>query len=152
MFKVRRALVSVSDKRGLIPFVQGLAARQRGDHRYIPLFLQALHDAAQLVVGDRRRRRAVERPCGVLVVDEPMVGLDPRSARVVKDVLKQRSREGMTIFLSTHILHVAEELADRIGILNAGRLIAVGSMDELRERSGMVGALEYQASSPSACC
>ncbi len=78
----------------------------------------------------------------VIVIDEPMVGLDPRSARVVKDVLKQRSREGTTIFLSTHILHIAEELADRIGILNAGRLIAVGSMEELRERSGIVGALE----------
>lgn len=78
----------------------------------------------------------------VIIIDEPMVGLDPRSARVVKDVLKQRSREGMTIFLSTHILHIAEELADRIGILNAGKLIAVGSMEELRERSGTMGALE----------
>lgn len=78
----------------------------------------------------------------VIVIDEPMVGLDPRSARVVKDVLKQRSREGVTIFLSTHILHIAEELADRIGILNRGRLIAVGTMEELRARSGVVGALE----------
>lgn len=78
----------------------------------------------------------------VIIIDEPMVGLDPRSARVVKDVLKQRSRNGVTIFLSTHILHIAEELADRIGILNRGRLIAVGTMDELRTRSGVVGALE----------
>lgn len=78
----------------------------------------------------------------VIIIDEPMVGLDPRSARVVKDVLKQRSRAGVTIFLSTHILHVAEELADRIAILNNGRLIAVGSMDQLRTKSGVVGALE----------
>ena len=71
-----------------------------------------------------------------------MVGLDPRSARVVKDVLKARSRAGVTVFLSTHILHVAEELADRIGILNHGRLIAVGTMNELRQASGSGGALE----------
>lgn len=78
----------------------------------------------------------------VIIIDEPMVGLDPRSARVVKDVLKERSRNGTTVFLSTHILHVAEELADRIGILNRGKLIAVGTMDELRAASGVVGALE----------
>jgi ABC-2 type transport system ATP-binding protein len=78
----------------------------------------------------------------VFIIDEPMVGLDPRSARVVKDVLKARSRAGMTIFLSTHILHIAEELADRIGILHHGKLVAVGTMDELRQASGEVGALE----------
>ena len=78
----------------------------------------------------------------VIIIDEPMVGLDPRSARVVKDVLKARSRAGVTVFLSTHTLHVAEELADRIGILNRGRLIAAGSMEELRTASGSSGALE----------
>ena len=78
----------------------------------------------------------------VLIIDEPMVGLDPRSARVVKDVLKSRSRAGMTVFLSTHVLHIAQELADRIGILSRGRLIAVGTMDELRRASGVDGALE----------
>jgi ABC-2 type transport system ATP-binding protein len=78
----------------------------------------------------------------VIIIDEPMVGLDPRSARVVKDVLKARSRAGTTVFLSTHILHIAEELADRVGILNHGKLIAVGSIDELRKASGQGGALE----------
>jgi ABC-2 type transport system ATP-binding protein len=78
----------------------------------------------------------------VLVIDEPMVGLDPRSARRVKDVLRARAKAGTTVFLSTHILHIAEELADRIGILNRGRLIAVGTMDELRSATGQVGALE----------
>ena len=78
----------------------------------------------------------------VIIIDEPMVGLDPRSARVVKDVLKARSRAGTTVFLSTHILHIAEELADRVGILNHGKLIAVGSIDELRKASGQGGPLE----------
>jgi ABC-2 type transport system ATP-binding protein len=78
----------------------------------------------------------------VFIIDEPMVGLDPRSARVVKDVLKARSRAGMTVFLSTHILQIAEELADRIGILHRGKLAAVGTMDELRKASGELGALE----------
>jgi ABC-2 type transport system ATP-binding protein len=78
----------------------------------------------------------------VIIIDEPMVGLDPRSARVVKDLLKSRARQGVAVFLSTHILEVAEELADRIGILNRGRLIAVGTMSELREASGEMGALE----------
>ncbi len=68
----------------------------------------------------------------VLVVDEPMVGLDPRSSRLVKDLLKRKSREGMTIFLSTHTLDVAEELCDRIGIIQRGHLIALGTMEELR--------------------
>ncbi len=71
----------------------------------------------------------------VLILDEPMVGLDPRSARLVKDLLKQKSREGMTIFLSTHTLDVAEELCDRIGIIQRGHLIVSGTMDELRERA-----------------
>jgi len=68
----------------------------------------------------------------VLVVDEPMVGLDPRSSRLVKDLLKRKSQEGMTIFLSTHTLDIAEELCDRIGIIQRGHLIALGTMEELR--------------------
>jgi ABC-2 type transport system ATP-binding protein len=78
----------------------------------------------------------------VIIIDEPMVGFDPRSARVVKNVLKERSRTGVTVFLSTHILHIAEELADQVGILNRGKLIAVGTIDELRELSGEQGELE----------
>ena len=71
----------------------------------------------------------------VFVIDEPMVGLDPHHARVVKDTLKERSRRGMTVFLSTHQLSVAEEIADRIGIIHQGRLVAVGTRDELRTQS-----------------
>jgi ABC-2 type transport system ATP-binding protein len=78
----------------------------------------------------------------VFVIDEPMVGLDPQHARIVKDILKERSRAGMTVFLSTHQLSVAEEMADRIGIIHQGRLIAAGTREELRRQSGSAGALE----------
>ena len=78
----------------------------------------------------------------VVVLDEPMVGLDPHHARVLKDVLKEKSRQGMTIFISSHQLSVAEEMADRIGIIHQGRLVAVGTREELRRQSGQDGALE----------
>ena len=78
----------------------------------------------------------------VFVIDEPMVGLDPQHARIVKDVLKERSLAGMTVLVSTHQLEIAEEMADRIGIINGGKLIAVGNRDELRQQSGNSGQLE----------
>lgn len=78
----------------------------------------------------------------VFILDEPMVGLDPHHARVLKDILKERSVAGMTIFVSTHQLSVAEEMADRIGIIHNGRLVAVGTREELRRKSGSDGALE----------
>ena len=76
------------------------------------------------------------------IIDEPMVGLDPQHARVVKDILKERARAGMAVLLSTHQLSVAEEMADRIGIMHQGRLIAVGTPGELRHESGQAGPLE----------
>ncbi len=69
----------------------------------------------------------------VLVIDEPMVGLDPRSARVVKDLLQAKAREGMTIFMSTHLLSVAEEIAHRVAIVDQGRLRFLGTVDQLRK-------------------
>ncbi|HXJ59527.1 MAG TPA: ABC transporter ATP-binding protein [Candidatus Dormibacteraeota bacterium] len=78
----------------------------------------------------------------VFVIDEPMVGLDPHHARVVKDVLKERCQLGMTVFLSTHQLSIAEEIAHRIGIMHQGRLVAAGTRDELRHQTGSSGPLE----------
>lgn len=78
----------------------------------------------------------------VFVIDEPMVGLDPHHARVVKDTLKERSLAGMTVFLSTHQIEVAEEMATRVGIMHQGRLVAVGAPDDLRRQSGAEGPLE----------
>lgn len=78
----------------------------------------------------------------VFIIDEPMVGLDPAHARIVKKEFKERSQAGTTFFLSTHTLAVAEEIADRIGIINHGRLIALGTVEELRRLSDETGALE----------
>ena len=78
----------------------------------------------------------------LFVLDEPMVGLDPHHQWILKEVLKERTNEGMTVFLSTHQLGVAEEMADRIGIIHNGKLVAVGSADQLRKQSGSDGALE----------
>jgi ABC-2 type transport system ATP-binding protein len=78
----------------------------------------------------------------VLIVDEPMVGLDPQHARIIKDVLKERSLAGVTVLVSTHQLSIAEEMADRIGIIHDGKLIAVGTREELRQKSGGSGQLE----------
>ncbi len=78
----------------------------------------------------------------VIVVDEPMVGLDPRSVRSVKDLLRDLSQAGATIFMSTHTLNVAEELAGRIGIIDHGRMVAVGTLDELRRASDGAKGLE----------
>ena len=78
----------------------------------------------------------------VLIIDEPMVGLDPMHARIVKEEFKARAQSGVTIFLSTHQLSVAEEVADRIAIIHRGRIIALGSVAELRAQSHEAGGLE----------
>ena len=70
----------------------------------------------------------------VLIVDEPMVGLDPRATRLVKGIFRTLSRKGVTIFMSTHTLHVAEEMCDRIGIIHEGHLIALGRSARIRQR------------------
>ena len=73
----------------------------------------------------------------VLVLDEPMVGLDPRSVRIVKDLLKTRTEEGMTVFMSTHTLAMAEEMADRVGIMVRGQLRFLGTIAELRDHMAL---------------
>jgi ABC-2 type transport system ATP-binding protein len=75
----------------------------------------------------------VHRPA-VIVVDEPMVGLDPKAARILKDLFREYVRRGHTIMMSTHTLEVAEGMCDRIGIVQNGRIKACGTMDELRAK------------------
>ena len=76
----------------------------------------------------------------LLMLDEPLTGLDAAAARQVKSLLAERARAGATIIMTTHILEVAERLASRIGIIDRGRLIAEGTLDELRLRVGESGA------------
>lgn len=76
----------------------------------------------------------------VFVLDEPMVGLDPHHQFVLKEVLKERATAGMTVFLSTHQLSVAEEVADRIGIVHMGKMVAVGTKKELHNLGGVNNA------------
>ena len=79
----------------------------------------------------------------VLIVDEPMVGLDPRAARIVKNIFRERAARGMTVFMSTHSLEVAEEVCDEIAIIQGGKIIAQGTAENLREQTGVDGNLEH---------
>ena len=93
----------------------------------------------------------------VFILDEPMVGLDPKSARVIKDIFQTLAKRGRTILMCTHILEIAERLCHRIGILMGGKMIALGTLAELRrqDKSGAVhledvflsltGGTEYSA-------
>jgi ABC-2 type transport system ATP-binding protein len=78
----------------------------------------------------------------VLIVDEPMVGLDPRGARLVKDIFKDEAGKGTTVFMSTHSLEAAQELCGEIGIIQAGKLIARGNAEELGRMANVEGSLE----------
>ena len=72
----------------------------------------------------------------LIILDEPLTGLDAGSARLVKDVLVERVQDGATVIMTTHILEVAERMAERIGVISNGRLIAEGTLEELRRRAG----------------
>jgi ABC-2 type transport system ATP-binding protein len=79
----------------------------------------------------------------VVVVDEPWVGLDPKNIRKVKNYLRERTRsQGLTVFMSTHSLSIAEELADRVGILHDGRLLSLGTVAEVKALASNPGSLE----------
>lgn len=93
------------------------------------------------------RQKAVMSACllhdpKAIIVDEPMVGLDPQSSHLVKTILRERCREGAAVFMSTHTLSLAEDVCDRVGIILKGRLVALGSVDELKRQYGSDGDLE----------
>ena len=76
------------------------------------------------------------------VLDEPMTGLDPKSSHLFKELMRKHCDEGKIVFFSTHILEVAERLCDRVAIINGGKLVACGTMDELRSRGSEQESLE----------
>ena len=114
---------------------------QRAEHRAEELLklLDHTDDADNLIEGFSHGMRQKMTIAGalmhdprVLVLDEPTVGLDPKSARLVKDILRQLAERGAAVFLSTHILEIAERMCDRIGIIDHGNLIAAGTVEQLR--------------------
>jgi ABC-2 type transport system ATP-binding protein len=82
----------------------------------------------------------------LIILDEPLTGLDAGSARQVKSVLRERARAGATVIMTTHILEVAERMADRIGVIAHGKLIAEGTLEELRRQAGNAGNAAGDAS------
>lgn len=78
----------------------------------------------------------------VVIVDEPWVGLDPKNIRFVKDYLKAHTRNGLTVFMSTHSLSIAEEVADRVGIIHQGKLLHLGTVEEIKDLAEHPGTLE----------
>jgi ABC-2 type transport system ATP-binding protein len=123
--KAERQTAALFEKFGLGPYARELAENlSHGTRQRLAIASALLHDPK------------------VIIIDEPMVGLDPVHARTVKDDLKERSQQGATVFLSTHTLAVAEELADRVGIIHCGKLRALGTVDQLRSMSARGGALE----------
>lgn len=78
----------------------------------------------------------------LLILDEPMVGLDAKSSFRLKEIMRALADEGRTVFFSTHVMEVAENLCDRIGIINKGKIIAVGTLDEIKAAAKDTGSLE----------
>lgn len=123
--RAEQRIGEVIDLFELSPFVNDLTERYSHGMRQRTVFAAAL----------------VHEP-KVLIVDEPTVGLDPRSVRHLKDLLRRQADQGVTVFLSSHSLDVVQELADRIGIINHGRLVSCGSMEALRTQAAVDGTLE----------
>jgi ABC-2 type transport system ATP-binding protein len=121
----RERIAGVIDQFELAPFVDELTERYSHGMRQRTVFASAL----------------VHEP-KVLIVDEPTVGLDPRSVRQLKDLLRRQADHGTTVFLSSHSLDIVEELADRMAIINNGRLVGCGTLEWLRNHAAVDGSLE----------
>jgi ABC-2 type transport system ATP-binding protein len=102
---------------------------RRWEHELVESFSHGMKQRLVMCAAFLHRPRAV-------AVDEPMVGLDPRGARLIKDVFRRMSERGVAILMSTHTLEVAQEMAHRISIIQKGRIIAQGTVDEVRQLSG----------------
>lgn len=130
-------LVFVAGLWGIAP---GLAARKARELiAWLDLDAQADERCEDFSKGMRQKvalAGALVHDPRLIILDEPLTGLDARAARLVKDVLKDRVRQGCTVVMTTHILEVAERMADRIGLIGRGRLIAEGTLAELRVRVG----------------
>jgi ABC-2 type transport system ATP-binding protein len=129
----REFLEFVAEMRGLDSSRKADAVAEQSEQFALTEFLD---DLAETYSHGMRQRlvfaSSLLHDPSVLVVDEPMVGLDPKSVRMVKDLMRARAEAGTTVFMSTHTLAVAEEIASRIGIIDRGRLLFLGTLDELQ--------------------
>ena len=121
--------------------IEAIAAERRARHllRWLGLLDQAHERCERFSKGMRQKvalAGALVHDPRVIILDEPLTGLDAASSRQVKNVLRERVVAGGTVILTTHILEVAERMADRIGVIAAGRLIAEGTLDDLRRSIG----------------
>ncbi|HLA79536.1 MAG TPA: ABC transporter ATP-binding protein [Vicinamibacteria bacterium] len=114
---------------GRIAEVLELFELTRWEHELVESYSHGMKQRLVMCAAFLHRPRAV-------LVDEPMVGLDPRGARLIKDVFRHMSRKGVAILMSTHTLEVAQEMCDRISIIQKGRLIAQGTVEELQALAG----------------
>lgn len=136
--------------RELLQFIASLYNLSREEfekcHRYLELFdLTEWQDHLIESYSHGMRQKLIMTSVFMLdspliIVDEPMVGLDPKSAKIVKELFKQHARRGNTVFLSTHSLEIAEELCNRIGIILKGRLKSLGTVETLRQEAKMEGS------------
>lgn len=130
----REFLEFVAQMRGLDAQLTAARLARESEHFLLDGFLDDLietysHGMRQRIVF----ASALLHDPTILVVDEPMVGLDPKTVRLVKDLLRQRAAAGTAVFMSTHTLAIAEEIADRIGIIHHGRLNFLGTRHELQQ-------------------
>lgn len=156
----KRSIGFVPDNPDLYPRLTGLeylnligdvfgvdgATRTKRLNHYLEMFelTQAVGDLIQSFSRGMKQKLALtgallHQP-PLFILDEPMVGLDPRSAHLFKEIMREHVRQGNTVFFSTHVLEVVEQLCHRVGIINKGQLIACGTMEELREASGQKGS------------
>lgn len=120
------------DGDGIMPRVHemlDLFELRRWEHELVESFSHGMKQRLVMSAAFLHRPRAV-------AVDEPMVGLDPRGARLIKDVFRRMSAHGVAILMSTHTLEVAQEMCHRLSIINKGRIIARGTVDDVRAMSG----------------
>jgi ABC-2 type transport system ATP-binding protein len=131
----REFLWFIADMFGMPRHLAGARVDREIDHFELGEFADDLAESYSLGMKQRLVFAAsLLHDPDVLVLDEPMVGLDPRSVRIVKDLLRTRTSEGMTVFMSTHTLAMAEEMADRVGIMVRGQLRFLGTIPELRDQ------------------
>ncbi|MFX0007912.1 MAG: ABC transporter ATP-binding protein [Promethearchaeota archaeon] len=109
--------------------------------------LEALEFYEQLIAtlshGNKQKLQiiaAILHEPDLLILDEPIAGLDAKSVRVVKSILELHTQRGGSVLFSTHIMEIAQELCDRIGIIHKGKIVGIGTLDELRQQANKVGA------------